>query len=917
MSVYGRDEELAGVESFLVELRSGPLVLSLEGPAGAGKTTLWQDAIVRAGASGCRVLQAQPVEAEATLPFGVLSDLFGEVEEAALAALGPPQRRALEVALARAEASPAGGDRLALGLALRTLLETMAAQSPVVLAVDDLQWADPSSARALEFAIRRLAGDLPVALIASIRTSGADRLPLPLEPERVRRVPVGALERDAFLRLVHERLGGALPRPLAIRLHEATEGNPLLGLEVGRMLVEQRSLPGPDEPLPVPSSTAEFLRRRLTRLDEGVRELLLACALLARPTIGVLEAAFPETNVRAALATAVDAELVSVARERVRFSHPLLSTALESEVTPRARRAAHARVAAVLAEPEQQALHRALAADGPDESVAAQLDEAAARARQRGAPDGAALLLEHAARLTPTSRQEEAFRRVLGSAEANLVAGNLQGARSLLNDVLEVLPPGPDRARALLLRARTGEADLPEAVKDGEAALGAALGDAALETEIRRFLADVTYGLGNGAAYLEHTVRGLEAAERSGSAELLAVALCDLCLAEFYRGDGLRRDLLERALALPADPEQLPLIERPQNVEGGLLKRTGEVDRARAILDDTRRLALERGDVPAQYLTLLDLADLELRAGNPRRALDLAERAIPLGEQVGVDGIGAGATRARASALLDLGRLDEARAAADRAFVLADEAGIDVYRRSARRVLALVDLAEGRADRALPPIREFRERMWAMGLRDPSSWAEPPELDALIALGLLDEAEWLAADLAERALALDRPLSRAVAARFAGLVASLRGEHDAAAAAFAEALEQHERVQQPLERARTLLALGTVHRRAKRRALARTALEEAARLFEGVGASREAGLAASRLGRLGLRRGDRHELTPMERKVAEVIAGGATTREAAAALFLSPKTVEFHLANAYRKLDVRSRAQLARAFPAS
>ncbi|MDP9343982.1 MAG: AAA family ATPase, partial [Actinomycetota bacterium] len=451
-AVFGREAELSVVEAFLDDARGGPVALLLDGESGVGKTTLWREGVQAARDRSYRVLSCQPAESEAKLSFAALGDLIGGALDETEVALPGPQARALDVALLRAEPEGAPPDSRAVSLAVLEVIRSLAATGPVVLAVDDVQWLDAPTARVLEFALRRLEAE-PVGLLATQRTGEGAGVPFGLDrflPEhRFRRLTVGPLTVDALGQLLRARLGQGFLRPTLVRLHEMSEGNPFFAIEIARASI-RGDKPATGQLLPVPQSLRELVRRRLDALPADAREALLAAAALSSPTVEAVRAAVGgDDAVEEGLARAVEAGVIEVDRGQIRFSHSLFGSVIFSEASSEQRRALHRRLAAVSTDPEEGARHLALAAEGPDEDVAAALDEAARRARSRGAPDAAAELAEMALRLTPPEGVDEARRRSMDAAAHHLAAGNTPRARMLLEAAVEATPPGPERARAL------------------------------------------------------------------------------------------------------------------------------------------------------------------------------------------------------------------------------------------------------------------------------------------------------------------------------------------------------------------------------------------------------------------------------------------------------------------------------------
>src|SRR5215207_1323754 len=290
--VIGREAELAALTAFVDAVPRGSAALVLTGEAGVGKTTLWRAGIEAARERSFRVLAASPTAAEASMSFAALGDLLGERVDHVLAALPPPQRRALEVALLLAEADGFGPERHAVAVAFLTALRALSAAGPVLVAVDDTQWLDTDSASVLGYAGRRLGAERVGFLLAQriahpeLRLVELGRL---LARERVASVAIRPLSLGAVHRLLHERLGLVVARPILRRIHETAGGNPLYALELARALDRAASVAA-GEPLPVPQSLAELVGDRIAALPPGTQEALLFAAALSEPRVPVVAA---------------------------------------------------------------------------------------------------------------------------------------------------------------------------------------------------------------------------------------------------------------------------------------------------------------------------------------------------------------------------------------------------------------------------------------------------------------------------------------------------------------------------------------------------------------------------------------------------------------------------------------------------
>src|SRR4051794_9916847 len=392
---------------------SGPVALLLEGEAGIGKTTLWSQGLVSSAARRQRVLRCRPGERETQLAYAALGDLLSDVSDEALADLPAPQRRALEVALLRAEPEGEQSLQRAVGLGLLGVLRALADDAPTVLAIDDAQWLDRPSESALAFVARRVE-DERLGFFCVRRGHGTD---VPLELDRALpgarfgRLTLADLDAGELELLLRTDLGAPLSRRTLERVRRAAGGNLFFALEIGRALAVRGGALDPAEELPIPANLLELVRDRLELMPPGARAAAQVASALSRPTVRVVDAALAARGEPPAAGEAVAAGVLERDGERLAFAHPLLATVAYQLLEPEERRVLHAGLAAVLSDPEEQAPHLALAADEPDEAVASALDEAARRAAARGAPDAAADLLEQARRLTPAGDGDARRRR--------------------------------------------------------------------------------------------------------------------------------------------------------------------------------------------------------------------------------------------------------------------------------------------------------------------------------------------------------------------------------------------------------------------------------------------------------------------------------------------------------------------------
>jgi DNA-binding CsgD family transcriptional regulator len=871
--LIGRDEELAAIDGFLDE--PAPAALVLQGEAGIGKTVLLRKAVERALERGFRVLEASPTGSEARLAFACLSDLLGPVFDEVADSLPPPQRHALAAALLLDEAEPSALDERAVAVAFLGALRTLSATSRVVLAVDDLQWADAPSAAVLAFAARRL-GDDQIVLVLAQRTGQDDGGALPVElgrgrlGERTRLLPVGPLSLGALHRLFHQRMGCTFARPTLTRLHQTSAGNPFYALQLAGALDCSSSA---STPLPVPADLRALVAERLTALPSHEHDLLLLVACAGEIDLTTLEAAGGE----ASLVRAFETGLVELRERYVRFTHPLLAAAAQALAAPTARRRAYERLAGVAAGPEERARYLAFASTGPSERVAAELERAASAAAARGAILAAAELATLAVDATPGDNGDGRARRTIAAAGLQYTIGDLARSAALLEPLIEELPAGHARAAAVL--ARMNGSDGASWIERCEQALEQA-GDDALRAAMHRALSIHLVSEPERAS--AHARASVERAEAAGDETVLAQSLAWLIEVETTFAEPPAERIAERALELERRVE-VPLDHGPSMAVGIQRLLTDRLDEAETLLTDVLGRAEEQGDECTRASLLRYLSRVFALRGDLRRALTLADEAVALQEQVGG---GPDSLVVRADILAHLGELDEASASADSG------------------VLGFIALSRGDLQQAAHHLRPLD------GPGAPRT-ESADVIEALIGLGELDEARERIDALEQRARPAGVAWALAAAARFRALLAAEEGDEEGAAREFERAFAFHDQSGRPFERARTLLALGRVQRRARQRRGARESLTAALAVFEQLGTPLWAELARAELARISGRAPGADELTPTEQRVSELVAKGRTNVQVAAALFVTPKTIEFHLRNVFRKLDVRSRAELA------
>jgi DNA-binding CsgD family transcriptional regulator len=902
--IVGRDEELASLRAFVDEPRDGPSALVLEGEAGVGKSTLWLAGVEHAHARGFRVLSSRPVEAEGALAYVGLGDLLEDVLAETLPALPPPRRRALEAALLLEEADE-NVDPRALGIATRTALEVLAEGGTVVVAIDDLQWLDAPSERALAFALRRIAGHDVRLLLA--RRAGDGAQPSALEEalgaDHVEPLPVGPLSVGALHRLLLDRLGRPFPRQTLLRIHERSGGNPFFALELARVLDADAD---PTLPLPVPQTLDELLRARISGLPEATREALTLVAALGTPSEALLERAgvAPET-----LEPALGAHVVERADGTIRFTHPLLASVSYGDLGDE-RPSVHRRIAGLADDPLVRARHLALACEGPDAAVAGLLDGAAASAAERGASAVAAELAEHALRLTD-AEEEGRPRRALAAARAHQAAGEWTRARAIANDLLDEPGRGPWRAEALVLLAELESVD--RAVSLLEDALSEADSRPALRSEIHCRLAwAIRFREGYGRA-LEHARAALALANDLDDDELRERARVVGAVLGWIAGDADAPRIPTEAHDFPTAFGGERLTQEATFAVVSTLATALQTDEARGVLEREYDEWCER-DEPRAARALWGLAWVEFWAGRWALAAEHAARSHEISTQFGLEAPQDHLPIALVA--VHRGELELARAHSVRALELADEQfGLQPPQHLA--ILGLVARGEGDAAAAADRLEAADRRAAELGWGEPSiRWWTADHVELLLQLGRPDDAVPALDAWEADAVRLDRPWVLAHVGRCRGLVAAAGGEVAEASALLERAAAEHEAAGDPFGRARAQLALGVVRRRERRKRPAREAVEAALHGFEAIGAAGWAAQARAELGRIGGR--TRAEgLTDAERRVAELVAQGHTNREVAASLFLGERTVASHLTHIYAKLGVRSRTELARRLQAN
>jgi DNA-binding CsgD family transcriptional regulator len=894
--VVSREEELGSLRAFIEDATNRPAALVLEGEAGIGKSTLWAVAVDDAAKRGSRVLAAQPAEPERGLAHIGLSDLFEDVLDEVLPALPPPRRRALEVALLREDVGRERVDPRALGLAVRTAIDVLAADAPLLLAIDDVQWLDASSVQALAFAWRRLSGSQVALLLAARRgeQGAVSELERRIGADEVQRLRLEPLSLGAVHRLLRNRSGGTFARQTLLRIHTRSGGNPFFALELARV-----HDPEDDQVQQLPATLEQLVRARISGLPKRTRKGLALAAAVGTTSEALLKrAGVPPT----ALDPAVAAHVIERHEGTVRFTHPLLSSVLYADLGD-GRRAVHATIAAVAEDPLLEARHLALSKDRPDEAVARVLDEAAALAGARGAMAEAAELAEHALRLTPPARHGERYRRTLDAAHGHHAAGEWTRARALASGLLEAAEVAHVRAEAFVLLAELGT--VAGAVELLEQALEEARSLPALQAEIHCRLAWATrFGVQS-----DHAGRALELAERLDDDQLRVRARVVQAILDWFAGAGeTPQDLHERVREFaPAVGGQQLVQEATLAIANTLAPRdTREIARAFFVREQE-----EWGgrDEPRAARALWGLAWVEFWAGRWQVAAAHAAAAQDISLQYGLEVPQDHLPIAVVA--VHRGDLALARSHAERALELAEHQLV-LQPPQHMAVLGLAALWGGDASGGEEWLEKADRRAAELRWGEPSvRWWTPDYVELLLGHGRTDDARRVISTWGADAARVGRPWVLAQVTRCDGLLAAACGDVDQGDALLAKAVVELESVGDVYGRARALLNLGELRRGRQLKRSARETISEALHLFEELGAATWIEQAHGALGRIGGRTRE-DGLTASEQRVALLVANGGTNREVAKALFLGERTVASHLTHIYAKLGVRSRTELAR-----
>ena len=918
--VIGRDDQCEVVAAHVRpdEPVTDP-VLVLLGEAGIGKSMLWSAGIESACQHGVQVLRGAPADVEKDLAFAVLGDLLAEHLDDQVLSLPGPQRRALEVALVLQESDGAAIEHRAVCFAFAAALSNLADRGPVLLAIDDLQWVDPASAEALAFALRRLTGNAlnsRVRVLATARVPWTSSQPLgwPAHPGRL--MALSGLSLGALHRLVAQRTGIHLSHAQMRQVHQHARGNPLHALELARS-IDPGAHGSADDPFVPGLDLTELVLRRLTRLPGSTRELLIIAAAAQQPTVGNLAAAL-RRPVADDLARASAAELVYVDGQRVWFRHPLYAAACARVVQPEDLRAAHKSLATVVGDLESRARHLALAAAGPSPEIAEVLDSAAVEARLRGAPAAAADLSGLAASLTPEDDSAARTIRTVARSRYLAEAGDVTSAAGLLREHLGTAAAGSDRCRVLLALSRVVyEAEgVLVARQFAQAALAEAQEDPVLAAEARLAYAERSQLPVEQRRDLVTEALGLLRGQAEPDPAVLAQALREVALTEYHLGAGMPRHLIDEAITLEEGLRPPPAVAwRASTILGECLKYVDGFTEADALLQLSAAQAEHEGDLASLAEISGHRAELALWLGRWDSADGLAGDAIRYAAQTEQEGRMAMARYFHALVAIHRGETDTARERLRASVAAADTAEDEWVRMLATAAAGFLELSAGATATARDRLAEVDAFATQQLLSEPRQWRYLSDyVEALVACGELELATERLARLKQWS---DRSggWASVLAARASAHVKEAVGDRAGALEDLGVALELLDTLPLPFARARTLLNHGSLCRRAGQRRVARESLDAASAAFDSLGATLWSDRCRAELARVGGRSAAAETLTAAEQAVARLVADGASNKEVAATLSISPRTVEVHLGHVFRKLGIRSRGQLASRLP--
>jgi DNA-binding CsgD family transcriptional regulator/tetratricopeptide (TPR) repeat protein len=909
VTVVGRSYESQAITGFLESAGTQPSALLIEGEAGVGKSTLWLAAIEKAGDRGFHTLSAGAPQAESVLEYGAVADLLADLAPEVFNGLPDVQKAVIDRVLLRADSEPLPGDWELISEALMFIIQRLSTSAPVLVAVDDLQWLDHSSRAVIDHMAWRLPPRAALLGTARPETDGASAtawLAVALS-NRLTRLRVDPMCMGDLHKLLFARLGKWVPRPTMRRIAEISAGNPFYALELARGVAC-----GSGGEHSLPRSLANLVSERVGDLSPDARQVLLAAACAPDPTVELLARAIGASVERTVelLGHAERQKIVVIDGNRVRYSHPLLARGVYTSSPPAQRRQIHSALADILTQPELKVRHLALAASSHDPELLRALDGAADTARARGAPADAAELLDLAIKLggdTPSRRTR--------SAENHLRSGDPLRAGEVLAPTIEQLSSGPERAVALnvLAGAHMVHSDISEAAHLFKRAADDSEGDPSTMIHTLLALAFTQSIAGDYDGALQISRRAVNEAEKLGVPALQSQALANYVTINALDGNGIDESALSRALELE-DPElDVSVVFHASAARAQALAWTGRLDEARAELMGLRQRCVKHGADSDLIFVSVHTAMAEIWRGRFADAAQAADEAVQLAEQLGGEHLVSIAKTMRAAAAAFAGREDGARSDIAGAVAAAERSGMQGLASRPASIQGFLEVSLGNYAAAATALEQCcRQFPDTPGTEIVTASFIPDAVEALVALGRCDEAEPMIKALEHNGRVFNRRWMLAIGARCRAMVLGALGEVDAAERILHEALILHGALPMPFERARTQLFLGQIQRRRRLNITAAATIGEALRAFESMGSELWAERARAELERTSTSRTHGDGLTPSERRVAELLAAGMTSAEAAAQLCISAKTVEANLTRIYRKLDIHSRAELHR-----
>jgi len=901
--LVGRERELARIKALIASARRGRGgALAIRGVAGIGKTALLSEAV--AGARRMRVLATAGRQTESTLLFAGLSDLAAPIL-GHLAAVPAPQSAALRGALALDVPSP--GDRFAVCAAALALLRAASVDRPVLVVVDDAHWLDGPSAECLAYICRRVGGT-PIAVLVSVR---AEDEPL-VDLRDLDVLDLGPLE-PADAQALLERAAPDLAASAREAILAAAAGNPLGLLELPETLApdERTGARQPEVPLRPTDAIRRAFEGRVARLAKDTSRALLVAAATEPAEMGTVAAACRAVGVDPrALEQAERERLVVIDAGRLEFGHPLARSVAYHAATNADRRRAHTALAGVTTG-ESRAWHLAMAAVGLDEAAADALDEVGRQSVARRGYAVASDAFERSARLTAPGDRRAG--RLLAGAAAGAAAGRPTAATALLDRATnETTDPlilaSIEQERGAVLMMTGPPSAVVERLQRAAQPLLASDPDRAADMLADAAIAASAAGDCRAALTIAEKAAALLSAKSTPLARAHALAARGHCRLLTGLTAQAGSDIAEVRRLMPSIPPDWPSMGAVMVALDTYLLIVDPV--AARNVSQAHAAAMREAGALSGLPYALSMGVMSGIWVGPWAPLESeAREAVALCEETGQQPTLGYALYCVARLAAAWGREDECRVAVSRALELGERAGLGSVISFATAALGFLELSLGRMAQAIEVLERAQQGLDEQGIGGPALVPVLPDLiEAYVRAGRGVDAVRMADRLTEQAEATGGRWALGAAARCRGLTSDASPDTE-----FALALELHDG-SVPFERARTLLAYGQRLHRLRRRDEARVRLREAIEILTELDARPWLALARAELRAAGaVTRTARPAgaLSPQEWRVALAVSRGATNREVAAQLFLSPRTVESHLEQIYRKLDLRSRTQLA------